>query len=223
MFDGRVWSEGLFVDTPHIAGFASTLWPKGDPTGTAFCDTMEEYFQALRELGVRLSRMVVESLGVGEAESARFVPKEPALVRLNHYPPCPDPGLTTGLVPHHDANLLTLLHQGDVGGLQVLKEGRWVAVRPHSGAFAVNAGNMLQVISNDLCTSAMHKAVVNKNEDRYSLAYFVQAPDWDQISPLPELVDEDHPPKYRPFTWPEYLQSQVAHPSNALQHFAVAP
>lgn len=145
MFDGRMWSEGLFVDIPHVAGFASTLWPKDDPTGTAFCDTMEEYFQALRELGVRLFRMVVESLGVGEAESAKFVPKEPALIRLNHYPPCPDPGSTTGLVPHHDANLLTLLYQGDVGGLQVLKEGRWVAVRPHSEAFAVNAGNMLQV------------------------------------------------------------------------------
>lgn len=70
-------------------------------------------------------------------------------------------------------------------------------------------------------TSALHRAVVNKTEDRYSLAYFVQAPDWDQIAPLPELVDEDHPAKYRPFTWPEYLTTQFKDITGGLGHFAV--
>lgn len=72
-----------------------------------------------------------------------------------------------------------------------------------------------------MCVSALHRAVVNKDKDRYSLAYFVQAPDWDQIAPLSELVDEDHPAKYRSFTWPEYLASQIRHPANALELFAV--
>jgi isopenicillin N synthase-like dioxygenase len=110
-------------------------------------ETMEEYFGAVRELGVRVFRLILSSLGVecSEAQSGRFSPKEPALIRLNHYPPCPDPSLTTGLIPHHDANLITVLHQGDVGGLQVMREGRWYAVRPHPEAFAINAGNMLQV------------------------------------------------------------------------------
>lgn len=75
-----------------------------------------------------------------------FVPKEPALMRLNHYPPCPDPSQAVGLLPHTDANLFTILHQGDVAGLQVLNDDRWVAVRPHPHAFAINVGDMLQVL-----------------------------------------------------------------------------
>lgn len=108
---------------------------------------MEEYFGAVRELGFRLFRLILSSLGVDYpvTKSERFLPKEPALIRLNHYPPCPEPSLTTGLIPHHDANLITILHQGDVGGLQVMKDDRWYAVRPHPGAFAINGGNMLQV------------------------------------------------------------------------------
>lgn len=131
------------MDMPRVSEFASALWPEGSRAGREFCETMEEYFAALGDLGVRLVRMIVASLGVADVE--RIVPKEPALARLNHYPSCPDPSLTTGLNAHHDANLITILHQGRVGGLQVLKQGRWVAVRPHPNAFAINAGNMLQV------------------------------------------------------------------------------
>ncbi len=44
-----------------------------------------------------------------------------------------------------DPNYFTILHQGHVGGLQVLKDDAWVAVRPHPEAFAINVGDMLQV------------------------------------------------------------------------------
>lgn len=141
----RVWSEGLYVDDLRVAGIAATLWPEDDHARSEFCATVEEYFGAMRELGRRLFRIIVESMGVRDAEAERLVPKDPAVLRLNHYPPCPDPSVTTGLNPHHDANLITILHQGGVGGLQVLKDGRWIAVRPHPNAFAINAGNMLQV------------------------------------------------------------------------------
>ncbi|XP_024400770.1 gibberellin 3-beta-dioxygenase 4 isoform X2 [Physcomitrium patens] len=215
----RNWSEGLFVDKPHIARVSSTVWPEDTDSQTEFSESVEEYVGALRELGLRLTRLILNSLGVYPETYDKYMPKEPALMRLNHYPPCPDPSKTVGLVPHHDANFFTILHQGDVGGLQVKKDEGWVAVRPYPNAFAVNAGNMLQVISNDICKSVLHKAVVNQDSDRYSIAYFVQAPDWDHIAPLPELVDAAHPVKYRPFTWPEYLESQLANPSNALKNF----
>lgn len=78
-----------------------------------------------------------------------------------------------------------------------------------------------QVISNGRYTSAQHKGVVNKVQDRYSTAYFVQAPDWDQIVPFPELMDSEHPKKYRPFTWTEFLHAQARQPLIALQDFTV--
>ena len=40
---------------------------------------------------------------------------------------------------------MTILFQSDVGGLQVEKDGGWVAVKPRSGALCVNIGDMIQV------------------------------------------------------------------------------
>ena len=107
---------------------------------------MEDYFGALRDLGLKMARIILNSLGIYPHKYDGFVPKEPALMRFNHYPPCPDPSQAVGLVSHSDGNLFTILHQGGVAGLQVLNDDRWVAVRPHPQAFAINVGDMLQVL-----------------------------------------------------------------------------
>ncbi|KAM1609156.1 hypothetical protein EV1_021009 [Malus domestica] len=47
----------------------------------------------------------------------------------NYHPPCPDPEVTLGLAIHTDLNALTVLKQTEgVTGLQVIKDGKWVAV-----------------------------------------------------------------------------------------------
>ena len=67
------------------------------------------------------------------------------LLSVNHYPPCPEPSLTLGITKHSDPNLITILLQDDVCGLQVFKNGKWVAVEPFPDAFVVNIGYQLQV------------------------------------------------------------------------------
>jgi isopenicillin N synthase-like dioxygenase len=62
---------------------------------------------------------------------------------INHYPRCLDPSLTLGLPKHCDPNLITLVLQGEVHGLQVFKDGQWLAVEPLPNAFVVNIGYML--------------------------------------------------------------------------------
>lgn len=63
---------------------------------------------------------------------------------VNYYPPCPEPELTYGLPGHTDPNALTILLQDlQVAGLQVLKEGKWLAVNPHPNAFVINLGDQL--------------------------------------------------------------------------------
>ncbi|CAL5387078.1 unnamed protein product [Camellia sinensis] len=49
-------------------------------------------------------------------------------MKINMYPPCPQPQLTLGVEPHTDMSALTLLVPNDVPGLQVWKDGNWVAV-----------------------------------------------------------------------------------------------
>ena len=66
---------------------------------------------------------------------------------INFYPECPEPDLTYGLPGHTDPNALTILLQDlHVSGLQVLKDGHWLAVKPHPNAFVINIGDQLQVI-----------------------------------------------------------------------------
>jgi len=67
------------------------------------------------------------------------------LLSVNHYPPCPDPNLTLGITKHSDPNLITILLQDDVSGLQVFKDGEWIAVEALPHAFVINVGYQLQV------------------------------------------------------------------------------
>lgn len=70
-----------------------------------------------------------------------------ACLRVNFYPRCPQPDLTLGLSSHSDPGGLTiLLPDDDVAGLQVLKDEKWVTVKPIPNAFIVNIGDQVQVL-----------------------------------------------------------------------------
>ncbi|KAE8710718.1 hypothetical protein F3Y22_tig00110319pilonHSYRG00187 [Hibiscus syriacus] len=66
----------------------------------------------------------------------------------------------------------------DVPGLQVLRNGKWVAVHPIPYTFIVNIGDQMQVISNDRYKSVLHRAVVNRNKERISIpTFYCPSPD----------------------------------------------
>lgn len=67
-------------------------------------------------------------------------------MRMNYYPPCPQPDLVAGLSSHSDAVALTILLQiSDKQGLQIKKDGNWVPINPIPGAFIINIGDILEV------------------------------------------------------------------------------
>ena len=67
-------------------------------------------------------------------------------MRMNYYPPCPQPELVMGLNAHSDAAALTILLQiNEMEGLQIRKDGRWIPVKPLPNAFIVNVGDILEV------------------------------------------------------------------------------
>ncbi|MQM12560.1 hypothetical protein Taro_045477 [Colocasia esculenta] len=59
-------------------------------------------------------------------------------------PAVPDPGLTYGLPGHKDPNAITILLQDDIARLQVLKNGKWVAVNPIPDTLIINIGDQIQ-------------------------------------------------------------------------------
>jgi isopenicillin N synthase-like dioxygenase len=68
-------------------------------------------------------------------------------MRMNYYPPCPQPDLAIGLNSHSDGVGLTILLQlNEMEGLQIRKDEMWVPVKPLLNAFIVNIGDILEVI-----------------------------------------------------------------------------
>nr|GFA41390.1 protein SRG1-like [Tanacetum cinerariifolium] len=66
-------------------------------------------------------------------------------MRMNYYPPCPQPEKVIGLSPHSDPlGINFLLQISDVEGLQIRKDGIWIPVKPLPNAFIVNIGDVLE-------------------------------------------------------------------------------
>ncbi|GLT64658.1 hypothetical protein SLA2020_371370 [Shorea laevis] len=100
----------------------------------------------------------------------------------------------------------TLSKHDDVPGLQVLINGKWVAVNPIPNTFIINIGDQMQVISNDRYKSVLHRAVVNCEKERMSIpTFYCPSPDA-VIGPAEELIDDENPAVYRNFTYAEYYE-----------------
>lgn len=70
-----------------------------------------------------------------------------SIMRCNYYPPwkASTTGLALGTGPHCDPTSLTILHQDQVGGLQVFTDNTWQSVRPIPDALVINIGDTFMV------------------------------------------------------------------------------
>ncbi|GLT85013.1 hypothetical protein SLE2022_032160 [Rubroshorea leprosula] len=125
-------------------------------------------------------------------------------MKINMYPPCSQPHLALGVEPHTDMSALTLLVPNDVPGLQVNKEGNWVAVDYLPNALVVHVGDQIEVLSNGKYKSVLHRSVVNKERTRFSWAVFCVPPHEAVIGPLPQLLNQQNLAKYSTKTFAEY-------------------
>ncbi|KAL5220020.1 hypothetical protein ABZP36_024733 [Zizania latifolia] len=200
------WGDYYFLHLwPETAKSPAKYWPSnpGDCK-----EVSEEYGGEVVRLCERLMRVLSVSLGLDETRfQAAFGGAEcGACLRANYYPRCPQPDLTLGLSAHSDPGVLTvLLADENVRGLQVRRgDGHWVAVQPHPGAFIVNVGDQIQILSNSMYKSVEHRVVVNAEEERISLALFYNPRGDVPISPSPELVTPERPSLYPPMTFDDY-------------------
>eukprot|EP01018_Ginkgo_biloba_P034490 Gb_32876 [translate_table: standard] len=192
-------------------------WPQKP---SAYRDAAK-YCTEVRALIERLLAAISQSLGLGPDYLKRILGEHNESMTINYYPPCPKPDLTMGTVAHSDASVITVLQQDHVSGLQVLKNGKWVAVEPIPNALVVNLGDQLQVVSNGRFRSVEHRAITNSITPRISIATFC-IPSMDTwIAPAVSLVDdEQHPALYRGFMFQEFSKvflSQALKGYDALQ------
>lgn len=179
-------------------------WPANPPT---FKEFVSNYCREVRRLGYRLEELISESLGLEKDAVRNILGEQGQHMAVNFYPPCPEPELTYGLPGHTDPNALTILLQDlHVAGLQVLKDGKWVAIDPHPNAFVINIGDQLQALSNGRYKSVWHRAIVNADKPRMSIASFLCPSDDALISSPVSLLDNGCGPTYRDFTYAEYYK-----------------
>ncbi|KAI8551235.1 hypothetical protein RHMOL_Rhmol06G0169100 [Rhododendron molle] len=161
------------------------FWPKNPPSYRVYIVTKieeiakrrevtEEYNVELRQVTNKLLELLSEGLGLeGKSLRSGLGDEIEFKMKINMYPPCPQPQLALGVEPHTDMSALTLLVPNDVPGLQVWKDGNWVAVNYLPNSLFVHVGYQVEVLSNGKYKSVLHRSLVNKERTRMSWAVFV--------------------------------------------------
>lgn len=186
-------------------------WPKKPST---YRETYEKYGEEVMRVMEKLLGLLSEGLGLNP-KYIQTLNQEPLLeLRINYYPPCPQPDMVNGLKPHSDGEMLTVLFDGGVEGLQVRKDDDWFTVTSVTGALVVNIGDLLQIVSNGKYKSAEHRVVVNTKQSRISIGMFLNPQEDVLIDAAPQLIDEAHPRLYKAVKAGEY---QIAYMSKDVQ------
>lgn len=107
----------------------------------------QEYCEAMSNLSLCIMELLGMSLGIDPSYLRDFFEGNDSIMRLNYYPPCQKPDQTLGTGPHCDPTSLTILHQDDVGGLEVYVDEKWHSILPNKEAFVVNIGDTFMVSS----------------------------------------------------------------------------
>ncbi|CAN6286046.1 unnamed protein product [Urochloa humidicola] len=190
------WADILYLNTQPPQHRNMRFWPEKPDT---FRSTLDAYSTALKNVADRLLGIMSKNLGLPPEVIASKCVSGIQSVRMNYYPPCTEADKVVGFSPHSDADLLTLVLQvNEVQGLQVKRDdGSWVPVLPLKGAFVINVGDILQIFTNGRYRSIEHRAVINAESARLSVAAFHSSSIHATIGPLGELVADQEELMYK--------------------------
>ena len=165
-------------------------------------------------LARQLARAFALSLDLPENHFDELYRHFTGVFMFNYYPPIDPAALQPNqwsFSPHTDYGAFTVLSQDALGGLQALhRNGEWIDVPPIEGTFVVNVGDTLQMWTNDLYVSTLHRAANTNGKARISAVLFTK-PQWGTvIRCLPTCHGPDNPPRYEPVRVEEYARMLVA-------------
>ncbi|GLT58583.1 hypothetical protein SLA2020_314630 [Shorea laevis] len=207
------WAEVLqLLQSPEqVVSWAKRVFPDQHHP---FSEAIIKYMHQLDRLGMRIFEMLAHGLGLpDDFFTKNFEEQEATIFRANRYPPCPLPEKCLGLGSHSDPHTLTILLQDDdVGGLQILRDdNQWVGIRPVPNSLIVTIGDTLEAWTDRVLKSVEHRAVLSKEKQRQSVAYFPSPTSTAIIDSPPQLVDPIHNArKFKPFTWGDFRNELIS-------------
>ncbi|XP_010540139.1 PREDICTED: protein SRG1-like [Tarenaya hassleriana] len=197
------WGD-LFYLTMHPVGLRKAHLFSELPL--PFRDTLDTFSTEVKEIAKFLVAKMARALKIKPEEMEDlFNDGLWQSMRMNYYPPCPQPDQVTGLTPHSDSIGLTILLQvNEVEGLQIKKDEKWVSVKPLPNAFIVNVGDITEVITNGAYQSVEHQAMVNDEKERLSVAVFHSPGFGTEIGPARSLVERQNKAFFRRMSTEDY-------------------
>ncbi|KAG6642270.1 protein SRG1-like isoform X2 [Carya illinoinensis] len=170
-------------------------------------DNLEAYSTELKDLAMKILDQMAKALRMESSDMRCIFEKGMQSMRMNYYPPCPQPELAIGLNAHSDAVGLTILLQvNEMEGLQVRKDGMWIPVKPLPNAFIVNIGDILEIMTNGIYRSIEHRATVNSEKERLSIATFLSPRLEGDFGPMPGLLNSESPALFKRIRLADYLK-----------------
>ncbi|CAH2070430.1 unnamed protein product [Thlaspi arvense] len=148
----------------------------------------QDYCDAMSSLSLNIMELLGLSLGVNREYFRGFFEENDSIMRLNHYPLCAQPDLT--LVAFK--SLLTI--NGD----------------PFS-PFPMPSSSISVTLSWGIFKSCLHRAVVNRECARRSMAFFLCPKKDKVVKPPSEIVEKTGERRYPDFTWPMFLEFTQNH------------
>ncbi|GAB4827103.1 hypothetical protein Ancab_033989 [Ancistrocladus abbreviatus] len=198
------WADRFYFVTNPSSLRKPNLLPELPPS---LRDTLEAYILELQKLAMKLVMLMAKALKIEEKEMKEIFEDGMQSVRMTYYPPCPKPELVMGITPHSDGSLVTLLLQvNGVEGLQVKKDGVWIPVNFLPDSLVVNVGDILEILSNGMYKSAEHKAIVNSERERISVAMFFNPKLEGEVGPSISLIGPQNPPLFKRVGMQKYLK-----------------
>ncbi|KAL1206588.1 Protein SRG1 [Cardamine amara subsp. amara] len=190
------WFDRLYLTTYPEDQRQIKFWPE-IPIG--FRETLHEYTIKQHLMVEQFFKALARSLELEDNCFLEMCGENTTMETIfNLYPPCPRPDKVLGVKPHADGSAFTLLlPDKNVGGLQFLKDGKWykAPLLPHT--ILVNIGDMIEIMSNGIYKSPVHRVVANKEKERVSVATFCNVDAEKEIQPVDGLISEARPRLYK--------------------------
>lgn len=189
--------------------FRPMLGPDRWSNFPGFKEHVKAYYDAVFALSNMLFRGFALALDLPEDSFTKLITAPPSQLRLVHYPFSPHaPEDRPGIGAHTDYECFTIL-LATADGLEVQNgAGEWIDAPMVDGAFVINIGDMMEVLSNGYYVATMHR-VRKVKQERYSFPLFC-ACDYDTvIEPVPALITSDNPSRYEPVICGEHLYAQT--------------
>jgi isopenicillin N synthase-like dioxygenase len=104
------------------------------------------YCAEMEKLANKIIELMANALAINPKEITELFNLGTQTIRVNYYPPCPQPEKVIGIKSHSDVGGLTILLEiNDMEDLQIRKDGQWISVPPLPNAFIMNVGDTFEV------------------------------------------------------------------------------